>query len=95
MMAPRLPEIRRAYGFDEVAIVPGRVTINPDQTSTEFSVDGLEDYTGQGTPSMDPADGGEQNGGQSSLLETDATDVPGDSHPAESDLAPLGTDDER
>ena len=41
MVAPRLPEIRRAYGFDEVAIVPGRVTINPDQTSTEFSVDGL------------------------------------------------------
>ena len=35
-------EIRRAYGFDEVAIVPGAVTINPDQTSTAFSVDGVE-----------------------------------------------------
>ena len=34
-------EIRRAYGFDEVAIVPGHVTINPDQTSTQFSVDGI------------------------------------------------------
>ena len=34
-------EIRRAYGFDEVAIVPGQVTINPDQTSTQFSVDGI------------------------------------------------------
>ena len=34
-------EIRRAYGFDEVAIVPGDVTINPDQTSKEFSLDGV------------------------------------------------------
>ncbi len=34
-------EIRRAYGFDEVAIVPGEVTINPDQTSTQFSLDGI------------------------------------------------------
>ena len=34
-------EIRRAYGFDEVALVPGAVTINPDQTSTEFSIDGI------------------------------------------------------
>ena len=34
-------ELRRAYGFDEVAIVPGEVTINPDQVSTEFSIDGL------------------------------------------------------
>ena len=41
MVATRLPEIRRVYGFDEVAIVPGRVTINPDQTSTDVSVDGL------------------------------------------------------
>ena len=41
MMAPRLRELRRAYGFDEVAIMPGGVTINPDQTSTEFSIDGL------------------------------------------------------
>ncbi|MFN3974088.1 MAG: GuaB3 family IMP dehydrogenase-related protein [Dehalococcoidia bacterium] len=29
-------EIRRAYGFDEVAIVPGQVTINPDQTNIDF-----------------------------------------------------------
>ena len=41
MMAPRLRELRRAYGFDEVAIMPGGVTINPDQTSTKFSIDGL------------------------------------------------------
>ena len=41
MAAPRLREIRRAYGFDEVAIVPGAVTINPDQTDTGFSIDGL------------------------------------------------------
>ena len=41
MVASHLKEIRRAYGFEEVAIAPGDVTINPDQTSTEFSIDGL------------------------------------------------------
>ena len=37
----QLTEIRRAYGFDDVAIVPGEVTINPDQVNTEFTIDGL------------------------------------------------------
>ena len=37
----RIRELRRAYGFDEVAIVPAEVTINPEQANTEFSVDGL------------------------------------------------------
>ena len=41
MEAPRFKEVRRAYGFDEVAIVPGSFTINPDQTSTHFSIDGM------------------------------------------------------
>ena len=41
MAVPQFKEVRRAYGFDEIAIAPGTVTINPDQTSTEFSVDGL------------------------------------------------------
>ena len=40
MGAPQIREIRRAYGFDDVSLVPGEVTINPDQTSTEFSIDG-------------------------------------------------------
>jgi IMP dehydrogenase len=40
MPAPQTKELRRVYGFDEVAIVPGDVTINPDQTNTSFSVDG-------------------------------------------------------
>ena len=31
-------ELRRAYGFDEVAIVPGEVTINPDMANTDFSI---------------------------------------------------------
>jgi IMP dehydrogenase len=35
-------EIERAYGFDEIALVPGDVTINPDQTDIEFAV---RDYT--------------------------------------------------
>ena len=42
MAARQLKEIRRAYGFDEVSIAPGGVTINPDQTSTEFSIDGVK-----------------------------------------------------
>ncbi len=41
MEAPRFKEARRAYGFDEIAIAPGSVTINPDQTTTEFSIDGM------------------------------------------------------
>ena len=31
-------ELRRTYGFDEVAIAPGAVTINPAMTDTKFSV---------------------------------------------------------
>ena len=31
-------ELQRAYGFDEVAIVPGEVTINPDMATTEFTL---------------------------------------------------------
>ena len=34
----RFKEIERAYGFDEVALVPGDVTINPDQTDIDFKV---------------------------------------------------------
>jgi len=33
--------LRRAYGFDEVAIVPGDITINPDQTNIDFKIDKL------------------------------------------------------
>ena len=38
MGAPLFKEFRRTYGFDEVAIVPGEVTINPELASTDFSV---------------------------------------------------------
>ena len=41
MESPRFKEVRRAYGFDEVAIAPGSFTVNPDQTSTDFSIDGM------------------------------------------------------
>ena len=34
-------ELRRVYGFDEVAIAPGTITINPELTSADFSVDGI------------------------------------------------------
>jgi hypothetical protein len=38
MAAPKLKKLERAYGFDEVAIVPGDVTINPDQTNTNLNI---------------------------------------------------------
>ena len=31
-------ELQRSYGFDDVAIVPGEVTINPDMTSTTMTI---------------------------------------------------------
>ena len=34
----KLKEMERVYGFDEVALVPGDVTINPDQTNIDFTV---------------------------------------------------------
>jgi len=34
----RFKQLRQSYGFDEVAIVPGDVTLNPDQTSTDFYI---------------------------------------------------------
>jgi len=42
MSTPQARQLRRSYGFDEVAIVPGDVTINPDQTNIDFKV---EDFT--------------------------------------------------
>ena len=36
--SPRFKQLRKSYGFDEVAIVPGDVTLNPDQTSTDFHI---------------------------------------------------------
>jgi IMP dehydrogenase len=36
--SPRFKQLRQSYGFDEVAIVPGNVTINPDQTNTDFHI---------------------------------------------------------
>ena len=38
MASFQFKQLRRAYGFDEVAIVPGDVTINPDQTITELRI---------------------------------------------------------
>ncbi len=31
---------RRAYGFDEIALVPGEVTVNPDEVDIQWRVDG-------------------------------------------------------
>ena len=42
MEIPELKKLRRAYGFDEVAIVPGSVTVNPDQTNVSLQIDEFE-----------------------------------------------------
>ena len=38
MERPQFKPLRRAYGFDEVSIVPGDVTINPEQTNPELVI---------------------------------------------------------
>ena len=42
MATHQFKQLRRSYGFDEVAIVPGDITTNPDQTNIDFKV---EDFT--------------------------------------------------
>jgi IMP dehydrogenase len=37
-VTPKFKHLRQSYGFDEVAIVPGDVTVNPDQTCTDFQI---------------------------------------------------------
>src|SRR2546421_10377408 len=37
----RFKRARRAYGFDEVALVPGRVTINPQEGDSAFELGSL------------------------------------------------------
>ena len=39
MATPQFKQLRRSYGFDEVAIVPGDITTNPDQTDIDFKVE--------------------------------------------------------
>jgi IMP dehydrogenase len=41
MARPKFRELRRSYGFDEVAIVPGDITVNPDQTNIELKIEGF------------------------------------------------------
>jgi len=41
MTKPKFRELRRSYGFDEVAIVPGDITVNPDQTNIELQIEGF------------------------------------------------------
>lgn len=41
MAIPKFKELERAYGFEEVAIVPGDITINPDQTNIQFCIGGF------------------------------------------------------
>jgi len=39
MATPEFKQLRRSYGFDEVAIVPGDITVNPDQTNIDFKIE--------------------------------------------------------
>ena len=39
MPTPQFKQLRRSYGFHEVAIMPGALTINPDQTNISFKID--------------------------------------------------------
>jgi len=39
MFHPKFKEMERAYGFDDVAIVPGNVTINPDQADMHLTIE--------------------------------------------------------
>ncbi|MEW6141683.1 MAG: GuaB3 family IMP dehydrogenase-related protein [Chloroflexota bacterium] len=38
MASPKFKELAPAYGFDEVALVPGDITVNPEQTDISFSI---------------------------------------------------------
>jgi IMP dehydrogenase len=38
MPTPHFKELRHTYGFDEVALVPGDATVNPDQVNTDFKI---------------------------------------------------------
>ena len=38
MPTPKFKQLKPAYGFDEVAIVPGDVTVNPEQTDVSLKI---------------------------------------------------------
>jgi len=42
MTRPEFKQMKRAYGFDEVAIVPGTVTINPELVETSLTIGNLQ-----------------------------------------------------
>jgi len=41
MPVPQFKEMRRCYSFDEVALVPGDITINPEQVNVDFTMGNL------------------------------------------------------
>jgi len=38
MPTPQFKELKHTYGFDEVALVPGDATVNPDQVNIDFKI---------------------------------------------------------
>lgn len=41
MTKPAFKQLRRTYGFDEVAIVPGDITVNPEQANIDLRIEPL------------------------------------------------------
>ncbi|MBI4220418.1 MAG: GuaB3 family IMP dehydrogenase-related protein [Chloroflexi bacterium] len=41
MPYPHFKELRPAYGFDDVAIAPGRITVNPEMTDISMDIEGV------------------------------------------------------
>ena len=54
MPAQERRTLRYAYGFDDVALVPGDVTINPDQTDIGFDLGDLRYTTGLAATWLSP-----------------------------------------
>lgn len=42
MPYPRFKELRPAYGFDDVAIAPGRITVNPEMADISMDIEGIK-----------------------------------------------------
>src|ERR1035437_5733458 len=41
MITPQFKQLRRTYGFDEVAIVPGNITVNPEQANIDLTIENV------------------------------------------------------
>ena len=58
MWIGRNRKARVTYGFDEIALVPGRVTINPNEVDITWRLP----RTGRGTTRIQNSDSGQRHG---------------------------------